>query len=100
MYNAVKSELRDILQRNSKGTVFGPLIFITCVADLHLGSRTISYCTSTANDVVMNNVISEKTSLADFEELQDDLDEIATWGAENGMELNASNKKCRHVTWK
>jgi hypothetical protein len=43
----------------------------------------------------MEKIISEINSLADMEELQDDLDSISTWGAVNGMELNATLWKSR-----
>jgi hypothetical protein len=46
----------------------------------------------------MDKIISEKNSLADMEELQDDLDGIATWGAVNGMELNASKCHVMEIT--
>jgi Reverse transcriptase (RNA-dependent DNA polymerase) len=91
VYNGAKSELTNVLSGVIQGSVLGPLFFIIYIADLRAKRAKI---TLYADDVIMDIIISEKNAPADMQDLQDDLSGVETWGAVNGMELNAS--KC-HV---
>jgi len=91
VYNGAKSEVTNVLSGVIQGSVLGPLFFIIYIADLRAKKSQI---TLYADDVVMDKIISEKNAPADMQDLQDDLSGVETWGAVNGMELNAS--KC-HV---
>jgi Reverse transcriptase (RNA-dependent DNA polymerase) len=88
-YSGAKSVSREVESGVIQGSVLGPLLFIIYAADLPAVVK--SEVTLYADDVIVDRIIF---SAADIEELQNDLDGIAAWGAVNGMELNAS--KC-HV---
>ena len=88
--NGQSSQLSNILSGVPQGTVLGPLLFLCYINDLpnHLTSRVKLH----ADDVLLYSPVS---TIADCQNLQEDLDRLVQWA--DTWQMNFNITKCEMI---
>ena len=92
LYNGIRSSVKDLITGVPQGSTFGPLLFLLYVNDLPNVFENTK-CMMFADDTVLYH--SHETMQGLYNELQNSLDKMNNWCAENQITLNG--KKCEYV---